>query len=67
MTDGEIRRMAVGASGGDEQSGGEYVMKLVRNAERKMPLALNQLIETRINTNPLGVHEPLVVQQFPVA
>ena len=47
--------------------GGEYVMKLARSAKRKMSLTLRQLVETQINTNFLGVHEPLGVQWFPVA
>jgi hypothetical protein len=47
--------------------GGEYVMKLARSTKGKMSLALRQLVETQINTNFVGVHEPLVVQWFPVA
>ena len=53
ITDGDIRRMEIGASREEEQSGGEYVMKLARSAKRKMSLALNQLVETRIDTNLL--------------
>ena len=43
-------------------------MKLARSAKTKMPLALNQLVETHINGNTkfLGVHEPSVGQWFPV-
>jgi len=42
-------------------------MKLARSTKRKMSLASRQFVETQINTNFLGVHEPLVVQWFPVA
>ena len=41
-------------------------MKLARSAKRKMSLVLNQLVETQININFLGVHEPFVVQWFSV-
>ena len=47
--------------------GGEDVMKLARSTKGKMSLASRQLVENQINTNFLGVHEPLVVQWFPVA
>jgi len=42
-------------------------MKLARSSKRKMSLALDQLVEPQINTNFVGVHEPLVVQWLPVA
>ena len=39
-------------------------MKLVRSTKRKMVLALNQLVETQINTNFLGVHDFFGVHDF---